>query len=154
MKCSYDLNLGEGPCIIHLPPFICQTLVFIYWTVLIFILNRVTLKTSNCWFFFVRLFWCFKSKIHVTIVVRTRAETLATQSRFSSPLFYFSYKITPGVTPLYKLYSYVPPPRVWFLHPFGLKTGINFAHFGLESGMVFEGTTRVWTYLSFHLQKE
>ena len=24
---------------------------------------------------------------------------------------------------------------------FGLKTGIQFAHFGLESGMVFEGTT-------------
>ena len=24
---------------------------------------------------------------------------------------------------------------------FGLKTGIHFAHFGLESGMVFEGTT-------------
>ena len=26
---------------------------------------------------------------------------------------------------------------------FGLKTGIDFAHFGLESGMVFEGTTGV-----------
>ena len=114
MKCSYDLNLGEGPCIIHLPPFICQILVFIYWTVLISILNRVTLKTNNCSFFFVRLFWCFKSKIHVTIVVRTRAETLATQPRFSSPLFYFSYKITPGVTPLYKSYRYVPPQRVGF----------------------------------------
>ena len=24
---------------------------------------------------------------------------------------------------------------------FGLKTGIHFAHFGLESGTVFEGTT-------------
>ena len=24
---------------------------------------------------------------------------------------------------------------------FGLKTGTHFAHFGLESGMVFEGTT-------------
>ena len=24
---------------------------------------------------------------------------------------------------------------------FGLKTGIEFAHFGLESAMVFEGTT-------------
>ena len=28
-----------------------------------------------------------------------------------------------------------------FLRRFGLKTGINFAHFGLESGMVFEETT-------------
>ena len=24
---------------------------------------------------------------------------------------------------------------------FGLKTGVHFAHFGLESGAVFEGTT-------------
>ena len=29
---------------------------------------------------------------------------------------------------------------VGFLRRFGLKTGIHFAHFGLESGMVFEGT--------------
>ena len=35
----------------------------------------------------------------------------------------------------------VPPHRVGFLRRFGLKTGIHFAHFGLESGMVFEGTT-------------
>ena len=34
-----------------------------------------------------------------------------------------------------------PPPRVWFVHRFGLKTGIDFAHFGLESSIVFEGTT-------------
>ena len=27
---------------------------------------------------------------------------------------------------------------------FGLKTGIDFAHIGLESGMVFEGTTGVY----------
>ena len=33
------------------------------------------------------------------------------------------------------------PHRVGFLRRFGLKTGIRFAHFGLESGMVFEGTT-------------
>ena len=35
--------------------------------------------------------------------------------------------------------------------PSGLKTGINFAHFGLESGMVFQGTTckgEKRTYLS------
>ena len=35
----------------------------------------------------------------------------------------------------------MPPHRVGFWGRFGLKTGINFAHFGLESGMVFEGTT-------------
>ena len=33
---------------------------------------------------------------------------------------------------------------VRFLSGFGLKTGTDFAHFGLESGMVFEGTTRVY----------
>ena len=32
----------------------------------------------------------------------------------------------------------------WFVCLFGLKTGINFAHFGLESGMVFEGTMGVY----------
>ena len=31
-----------------------------------------------------------------------------------------------GVTPLYKLYRYVPPQRVWFSSRFGLKTGIDF----------------------------
>ena len=46
-----------------------------------------------------------------------------------------------GGTSLYKLYRYVPPNRVEFLRRFALKTGILFAHFGLESGMVFEGTT-------------
>ena len=44
-----------------------------------------------------------------------------------------------GGTPLYKPYRYVPPHRVGFLHHFGLKTGIHFAHSGLESEMVFEG---------------
>ena len=47
-------------------------------------------------------------------------------------------------TPLYKTYRYVPPQRVRFLRRFGLKTGIDFAYFGLESGMVFEGTTGVY----------
>ena len=36
---------------------------------------------------------------------------------------------------------FVLPHRVGFLRRFGLKTGIHFAHFGLVSGMVFEGTT-------------
>ena len=45
-----------------------------------------------------------------------------------------------GGTSLYKPYRYVLPQGVGFLRPFGLKTGIDFAHFGLESGMVFKGT--------------
>ena len=45
-------------------------------------------------------------------------------------------------TLLYKLYMYVPPHQVGFLRRFRLKTGIHFAHFGLESvAMVFEGIT-------------
>ena len=42
-----------------------------------------------------------------------------------------------GGTPLYKVYWYVPPQRVWFLSRFGLKTGIDFDNYGLKSGRVF-----------------
>ena len=55
-----------------------------------------------------------------------------------------------GGSPLHKLYSlyrYVPPHRVGFLRRLGLKTGIHFAHFGLESGMVLEGTTGLYERL-------
>ena len=38
----------------------------------------------------------------------------------------------------------MPSHRVGFLCRFGLKTGIHFPHFGLESGMVFGGTTGVY----------
>ena len=58
----------------------------------------------------------------------------------------------PGGTSLYNPYRYVPLHRVGFLRRFGLKTGIHFAHFGLESGMVFEGATECRTYLSFQVQ--
>ena len=53
---------------------------------------------------------------------------------------YFFRLQLPGDTPLYKPYRYVPYQRVGFLRRFGLKTGMDFVHFGLESGMVFEGT--------------
>ena len=53
-----------------------------------------------------------------------------------------------GGTPLYKPCRYVPRQRVVFWGPFGLKTGIDFAsfgrHFGLESGIVYKGTTGVY----------
>ena len=52
-------------------------------------------------------------------------------------------------TPPYKPWVCAAPKGGVFA-PFGLKMGIDFAHFGLESGMVFEGTTRVCeTNLSF-----
>ena len=47
-------------------------------------------------------------------------------------------------TPLYKPYRYVPPQRVGFLYRFSLKTDIDFAHFDLESDVVFEGTKEVY----------
>ena len=47
----------------------------------------------------------------------------------------------PRVTLLYKPYGCVPPHRVGFLRLFGQETGIHFAHFGQESGMVFGGIT-------------
>ena len=53
-------------------------------------------------------------------------------------------------TPLYKLYKYVPPHLIGFLCHFGLKTGIHFAHFGLESGWVFEGTTEYEHFYRFN----
>ena len=52
-----------------------------------------------------------------------------------------SHPPPPGSTPLYKLFRYVPPYEVGFLRRFGLKIGIHFAHFGLESGMILGGTT-------------
>ena len=57
-------------------------------------------------------------------------------------------------TPLYKLYRYVPPRRVGFLCRFGLKTGIYFAVFGLESVMVFEGTTECVNVFSVSFPNE
>ena len=43
-----------------------------------------------------------------------------------------------------EVYRYVPPKMVGFLGLFDLKRAIHFAHFGLELGMVFEGTTGVY----------
>ena len=34
--------------------------------------------------------------------------------------------------------------KLWFLCRFGLKTGIHFAYYGLESGMVFDGIKGVY----------
>ena len=47
-----------------------------------------------------------------------------------------------------------PPQRVGFLRRFGLKTCKEFAHFGLESGMVFEETTGVYERICRSFQFE
>ena len=49
-----------------------------------------------------------------------------------------------GVLPYISLYRYVPPQRVWFLSRFGLKTGIDFANYGLKSRIVF---TRAYKHI-------
>jgi len=48
--------------------------------------------------------------------------------------------LPPGGTPIYQVYRFVPPQSVWFLSRFGLKTGIDFEHFGLKLDMVIGGT--------------
>ena len=59
--------------------------------------------------------------------------------------------------PLNKPCRYVPPQ--WASEGFsfrllGLKTGIEFAHFGLESGMVFEGTSGVYERTVFVISSQ
>ena len=51
-----------------------------------------------------------------------------------------------GGTTLYKPYRYVPAagPKSWAFGPFWFENGYHFARFGLESGMVFEGTTEAY----------
>ena len=55
-----------------------------------------------------------------------------------------SFKNSPGGTALYKPYRYVPLQRIGVLRRFGLKTGLDFAQFGLEPGVVLEETTGVY----------
>ena len=62
---------------------------------------------------------------------------------------------SPGGTPLYKPYRYVPPQRVGVLRRFGLKTGTDFPQFGPESkiGYGFPGNFEsVRKYLLFQFQ--
>ena len=44
--------------------------------------------------------------------------------------------------------------RVGILRRLGLKTGIHFAHIGLESGMVIEGTTECINALIISIPNE
>ena len=52
-------------------------------------------------------------------------------------------------------YRYVLPQRVGLLGLFSLKKGIDFADFGLASGMFFKGTTGVYEHIcQFQLNKK
>ena len=62
-----------------------------------------------------------------------------------------------GGTPSYKPYSHVPLKRVGFLRHFSLKTGIHFAHFGLELGMVYKrnyGCVSICSSFQFLMSKK
>ena len=53
-----------------------------------------------------------------------------------------------------KPFRFVPPQRVGFLRRFDPKTGMDFAHFGLESGMVYEGTVSMCSSFQFQMNKK
>ena len=60
-----------------------------------------------------------------------------------------------GVTPLYKLYRDVPPPKGMVFEPFWSGNGYRFWSFSSETGPVWfsrEPPERVKTFLSFQLQ--
>ena len=44
------------------------------------------------------------------------------------------------------------PKGYGFWSRFGLKTGIDFDHYGLNSGMVFKGTERAYKRINFCVQ--
>ena len=86
---------------------------------------------------------------HVGVTNITGAKVLSTDIPVSStesalPSYQTPSSSPRGSTPLYKPCMYVPPQRVGFLPRFSLKTGIDFAHFGLESRTVIEGTTGLY----------
>ena len=75
-------------------------------------------------------------------------------SYYGEPICHLT--IFPGDTPLHKSERHVPSERVWFLWCFGLKTGIDLAHFGLET-MVLRELQERSTHSSFQFpmnQKE
>ena len=59
-----------------------------------------------------------------------------------------------GVLPCISHIGMCPPQRVGCLCCFCLKTGIDFAHFGLESGMVFEGITGMYDIFIVSISNE
>ena len=79
----------------------------------------------------------------MTVVAPYHKETLNIVNRTPKvvPSHNFQHLKGPGEgTPLHQVYRYVPPQRVWFSSRFGLKTGIDFEHFGLKLGMFIRGT--------------
>ena len=133
--------------------FICITFKTISQTKLIDLMWTLNWLIDCCFYYFTAWlsryiatctrFASFSRFSWVTISVVQKKLSIKFWSDFEIKTQYASPR-RGGGTPLYKLYRYVPPYRVGFLRRFGLKTSIHFAHVGLESGMVFEGTTGVY----------
>ena len=64
-----------------------------------------------------------------------RVDSTVSNTHFKCTLQALWARVAGGVLPLHRPYRYELPQRVAFLCRFGLKIGIDFAQFGLESGM-------------------
>ena len=64
-------------------------------------------------------------------------------ARKHSDLKFLYCKCPGGELPYISHIGMCRPEGYIFFSRFGLKTGLHFAHFGLESGIVFDGTTGV-----------
>ena len=79
-------------------------------------------------------------------------------SRLSNRVYPFLCSRRRWVLPYISYIGMCRPIGLGFLGRFGLKTGTHFAHFGLESGMVFEGTAgayeRIYRFNSKWVRKK
>ena len=100
-------------------------------------------ESTNCFTFSLKIISRLKTRLkHAYTYVSVSSEFLNLHVSHAAGVVVVVVVVRGGGgTPFYKPDRYVPPPRVWFFGLFGLKTCIDFDHFGLESGMVFEGAT-------------
>ena len=126
-------------------PFTEQMLNICIWPSVRLILSSRTENSCHCArIFFVCVPWTKQSKQYSVSKIMGSIQLTVPMVLCIHFLRWMKINFFPeGYSLLYKLYRYVPPHQVGFLRRFGLKTGMHFAHFGLESGMVFEGTTGV-----------
>jgi len=63
--------------------------------------------------------------------------------------YYQCVSLPGGGTPLYGLYRYVRPQRVWFFSRFGHKLGIDFSHFAAVLVINRVSIFALWSSISF-----
>ena len=84
-----------------------------------------------------------ESTLHEVTLFEARSRIFLPTAESCAALFYCRLAIRASSLGWLVGNKYVPPHRAGLLHRFGLKTGIHFAHFGLESSVIFEGTAGV-----------